>query len=174
MFASDFHSPFSKQSHWYLGLRYTDLMIRAKAPEILQQLLEHSKFPFRQDEDFLCGLCAQLERVTDDDINNQIDQVLINFLVKQSSIFKSRRVHEWVQLVVPAAKRPELPEPRKIHRLISKYRSPKPKNITTLRYQKNTFQTPGTELLGKAWHNCHEAHVFYADHVIVTSPPYDR
>ncbi|KAK6827258.1 hypothetical protein PG987_010599 [Apiospora arundinis] len=158
----------SRPAAWYIALRYSDLFIRGRQPLVLASLLNNPDFSSSDDEDFLCGLCAQLERVTQEDIDdNPVIPVLKKFLALKVIASSSRRVHAWIQLTMPAV---ELPKPSRRHKL---------KNKIVGMFNEKTFEsnvgfsriaTDGLvdtgELLKKAWETCPEANLFYADQVL--------
>ncbi|KAI0185612.1 pfs domain-containing protein, partial [Xylaria flabelliformis] len=153
------------KSQWYLGLRYTDLLIRGSAPKNLENMLNNENFPLKQDKNFLCGLCAQLERVRrDSNVNERMVVVLSDFLREQGNVSKSARVRQWVTLVnvdnfIPG-------ETSKICRIFPHIRYNPRKYTDTIGYQASSIQTLGQELLNRAWESCHEVRLFYADQVI--------
>ncbi|KAK8009907.1 hypothetical protein PG990_008872 [Apiospora arundinis] len=158
----------SRPAAWYIALRYSELFIRGRQPLVLASLLNNPDFSSSDDEDLLCGLCAQLERVTQEDIDdNPVIPVLKKFLAFKVIASSSRRVHAWIQLTIPAV---ELPKPSGRHKL---------KNKIMGMFNAKTFEanvgfsriaTDGLgdtgELLKKAWETCPEANLFYADQVL--------
>lgn len=147
---------------WYVALRYTDLTIQGRKGVILESLLKNLKPSLKKDENFLCGLCALLEQAIHDNSDNEVIKVLRGFLTDQRAISKSRRVREWVNLIVGPAKSTK---PSKTKRLLYRLHLSR-EYFTTVGYQKAPSQTLENVLLEKAWPTCHEAKVFYADQVI--------
>jgi hypothetical protein len=152
---------------WYVTLRYTDLLIRGNAKDLLKSLLDCPKLPCRQDKEFLCGLCAQFEQANSRDAQSrdvEVIDVLRTFLIQQGKTSKHDRVQEWVRLVIGTTDLPSSHKPAK-HGWLSSM-SGSSKYRTTIGHRKIQPETPGDELLGKAWKICREAQVFYADQVI--------
>ncbi|OTA83666.1 hypothetical protein M434DRAFT_400641 [Hypoxylon sp. CO27-5] len=155
-----------KPAQWYYALRYTDLLIRGRGSVLLKSLLESPRFLFKQDKNFLCGLCAQLEEAVGED-PNPVVPVIAEFLHQQVTISKSQRVHKWVWLTTSHTTEHPKPKKRSIFkRLRNKLSSGAHTYCTTVGYQTMLLQIPGSELLNEAWPTCHEAQVFYADQVI--------
>ncbi|KAH8886067.1 hypothetical protein GQ53DRAFT_658583, partial [Thozetella sp. PMI_491] len=168
-----------RPSYWYFALRSTDLFIRGKAATALGAMLENPELKCKQDENFLCGLCAQLEQASNDNVKSSNDLViktLSTFLTKQARSSKSKRVHEWVWLTV---KLKVHEEPSRIGNLLSKlpggtkmsqrlFKRQGAHNAygTDLGNQRARPKEGGNALLSKAWEDCSEAQVFYADEVI--------
>ncbi|CAG8760354.1 2134_t:CDS:1, partial [Racocetra fulgida] len=64
---------------WYRALRFTDLFIQSHKFASLEQSIY--KIPFRQNNEFLWGLCERLERVVaDSELDNDIRKGAMNFL----------------------------------------------------------------------------------------------
>ncbi|KAI0381273.1 hypothetical protein F5Y04DRAFT_79493 [Hypomontagnella monticulosa] len=152
-------------SSWYKVLRRIDLLIRAKVlPRELESLLGNPDFPVKRDKNFLCGLCALLERVKhDENRNDEIVEVLNKFLDQQGAISKSNRVRQWVELI---SGHPMLTKPSKIWRLVPKFLHSPRKYSITIGYQESLPQILAGELMAKAWDSCHLVRVFYADQII--------
>ncbi|KAL6798932.1 NACHT domain-containing protein [Trichoderma sp. SZMC 28013] len=145
-----------KPKDWYVALRATDGLVWANAPKHLEALLQHPDLPCREDKDFLCGLCAQLE-VADDLKHDQVVNVLKTFLIAQASQTKFCRVLEWARLVT---KSPQLDSPNLSR---SGRRKAYLSNVECL---KPKVHQPRKQLLDNAWRSCYKVREFYADQVL--------
>ncbi|PNP53103.1 hypothetical protein THARTR1_06313 [Trichoderma harzianum] len=145
-----------KPKDWYIALRATDGLVWANAPKHLEALLQHPDLPCREDKDFLCGLCAQLE-LADDLRHDQVVNVLKTFLITQASQTKFCRVLEWTRLVTrsPQLDSPNLSRSGRRKGYLSNVECSKPKA-----YQ------PRKQLLVNAWQSCHKVREFYADQIL--------
>ncbi|KAI0179741.1 armadillo-type protein [Hypoxylon sp. FL1284] len=159
-----------RPQQWYLALRYTDFLIRGRAPVLLKSLLETLDLPIQQDKNFLCGLCAQLEQVKlAIDPDNGVVDILGEFLIEQSAKSKSRRVHNWVQVVIPEKKHPNHTNFLiRTSRLIPSWLG-EPRTYGTAIKQKELLPQTSRDwnaLLSKVWGRCHQFKLFYADQLI--------
>lgn len=168
-----------KQATWYLGLRYTDLLIGCNAPQNLESLLENPKLSCRDDKKFLCGLCAQLEKAKNaPSPNNDITDCLERFLTPKITTLESLRLQEWFRLATNATKPLSLKKPTKSKKFLSILR-PKPKSHSsncTGWPPKQQPQETHSKLLEKGWNACSKAKLFYADQAIrnkYTSPEHE-
>ncbi|KAK4075450.1 uncharacterized protein Triagg1_4571 [Trichoderma aggressivum f. europaeum] len=145
-----------KPKDWYVALRATDGLVWANAPKHLEALLQHPDLPCREDKDFLCGLCAQLE-LADDLKHDQVVNVLTTFLIAQASQTKFCRVLEWARLVTrsPQLDSPNLSRSGRRKTYLSNVERSKPK-----------AHPPRKQLLDNAWRSCHKVREFYADQVL--------
>ncbi|KAK7996439.1 hypothetical protein PG989_004479 [Apiospora arundinis] len=157
-----------RPASWYMALRYSDLLIQGRQPLVLESLLNNTKFSSSKDDNFLCGLCAQLEHAVQENTdNNPVIPVLKDFLILKGRSSSSRRVHAWIQLTIPAV---ELPKPSWRHQL---------KNRFVGLFKVKTFETKvgssrkttgglrdAAKLLKEAWEDCPEAKLFYADQAL--------
>ncbi|KAL6830802.1 NACHT domain-containing protein [Trichoderma sp. SZMC 28015] len=145
-----------KPKDWYVALRATDGLVWANAPKHLEALLQHPDLPCREDKDFLCGLCAQLE-LADDLKHDQVVNVLKTFLIAQASQTKFCRVLEWARLVTrsPQLDSPNLSRSGRRKTYLSNVECSKPK-----------VHQPRKQLLVNAWQSCHKVREFYADQVL--------
>ncbi|OTB03368.1 hypothetical protein M426DRAFT_321936 [Hypoxylon sp. CI-4A] len=159
-----------KPAQWYFALRYTDLLIRGRNVALLKSLLESPSFPFQRENDFLCGLCAQLEKATDDDDpENGAIPVLVDFLIGQNRKSRSERVHEWVSLVTGKVEPPQSAARATARRLLPKLFGGTRKYAANIGYREMLSLIPGGDLLSRAWSTCQEARIFYADELIRSS-----
>ncbi|EXK77341.1 hypothetical protein FOQG_17945 [Fusarium oxysporum f. sp. raphani 54005] len=154
-----------KQKSWYVALRFTDMLIQAKAFNSLEDFF--LKVPCRQEKEFLCGISAQLEcawRIGDPFVKGQIDKFLGQVLVPLGSESTHQRVREWVRLVANTLGRSDWtdviqPTPRL-------WRLPlweQTEYASTIPCWKTRDEALGADLLTQAWFRCTEAQVFYAD-----------
>ncbi|KND89959.1 hypothetical protein TOPH_05346, partial [Tolypocladium ophioglossoides CBS 100239] len=144
------------------------MLVRGNSPELLKELVRNPKLPCRQDKEFLCGLCAQLEQAIKTKVlssDDKVIKVLEAFLVEQGENSKHSRVREWVRLLADATGRPNLIKLAKHGRLPS-ILGFSPHEYGTTRYPMVEAEEPQGELLSEAWKICLEAHIFYADQVI--------
>ncbi|KAL7914834.1 NACHT domain-containing protein [Trichoderma velutinum] len=145
-----------KPKDWYIALRATDGLVWANAPKHLESLLQHPDLPCREDKDFLCGLCAQLE-VADDLKHDQVVNILKTFLITQARQTKFCRVLEWARLVTRS---PQLDSP-------NLSRSGRRKAyLSNVECAKTKAHQPRKQLLDNTWQSCHKVREFYADQII--------
>ncbi|KAK6853993.1 hypothetical protein PG995_010805 [Apiospora arundinis] len=158
----------SRPAAWYIALRYSDLFIRGRQPLVLASLLNNPDFSSSDDEDFLCGLCAQLEHAGQENTDKTpVIPVLKDFLILKGRSSSSRRVHAWIQLTIPAV---ELPKPSWRRQFKNKFLG---------LFKVTTFETKvgssrkttgglrdAAKLLKEAWEDCPEAKLFYADQAL--------
>jgi len=155
-----------RPARWYIALRYTDMLIRGKALDHLESLLQNRELACRKDKDFLCGLGAQLDQAINTEglsPNDRVVQILDEFLVQQGKTSKHPRVQEWVRLVTGTTGQPNWAKPG---RLLPRLHFGPREYGTTVGCQKTQPDTDRGELLGEAWKTCLEAQVFYADQAI--------
>ncbi|OPB37082.1 hypothetical protein A0O28_0039940 [Trichoderma guizhouense] len=145
-----------KPKDWYIALRATDGLVWANAPKHLEALLQHPDLPCREDKDFLCGLCAQLE-LANDLKHDQVVNVLKTSLITQASQTKFCRVLEWARLVTrsPQLDSPNLSRSGRRKAYLSNVECSKPK-----------AHQPRKQLLVNAWQSCHKVREFYADQIL--------
>ncbi|KAK4040266.1 armadillo-type protein [Parachaetomium inaequale] len=151
-----------KQKSWYVALRFTDMLIQARAFNYLEEFV--GNVPCHHEKEFLCGLYAQLERAWeagDSSAKQQIIQLLEQNLVPAGYKSAHPRVHEWVKLVAVTLGRPDwrdnvLPAPKSWW--------PWKKGYTvSIPCREPSDGALSADLLNKAWECCLEAQVFYAD-----------
>ncbi|KAJ9613093.1 hypothetical protein H2200_003034 [Cladophialophora chaetospira] len=152
----------TRKRRWYLALRYTDLLINAEAFVNLKDFVD--RVPCSQQKEFLCGLYAQLEQAwgTVPSPKLKIVDFLENFLIPKGLESDDEIVHEWVKLVADTVGRPDWesdikPQEHRWH--LRKKKKYVPKIATS----QSPNQTAAAQLLKKAWDDCSEAKVFYAD-----------
>ncbi|KAF9770479.1 hypothetical protein IL306_011985 [Fusarium sp. DS 682] len=154
-----------KQKSWYVALRFTNMLIQAKAFNSLKEFL--LKVPCRQEKEFLCGIFAQLEQsweTADSLVKEQIDKFLDQVLVPVESKSPHRRVCEWVKLVADTLGRSNWTDVvqharRPWYRRVLK----QTKYASTIPCQKKRDEALPADLLKQAWLNCIEAQVLYAN-----------
>ncbi|KAL5592490.1 hypothetical protein FOBRF1_013516 [Fusarium oxysporum] len=154
-----------KQKSWYVALRFTDMLIQAKAFKSLKDFL--LKVPCRQEKEFLCGIFAQLEQswqTSNSPVKEKIDEFLDQVLVPVESKSSHRRVCEWVKLVADTLGRANWtdvvqPARRPWYRRVLK----QTKYASTIPCRKKRDEALPADLLKQAWLNCMEAQVFYAN-----------
>jgi hypothetical protein len=151
-----------KPKGWYVALRATDGLVRANASQHLNALLQNPSLPCRDDKEFLCGLCTQLELARDMK-HDKVVEVMRAFLVQQGKTSTHDRVREWVRLTTGQA---NLTKATK-YGLLGWMSKPNPEKYgTSLDYLKlQSGETRGI-LLNEAWKTCLKAKIFYADQVI--------
>ncbi|KAH0555759.1 hypothetical protein GP486_006296 [Trichoglossum hirsutum] len=153
--------PQPKQKDWYFALRYTDMLIQAKAVDKLKELIPD--IPCRKKKKFLCGLYAQLEQAWgngDSDMKDRIVRVLEQAVIPIGSTH--RRVQEWDALVADTLGLEKTFQSTSRSRILSKKKEYNSDIEIFLRRR----LIPGTLpklLFEEAWSRCEEAQVFYAD-----------
>ncbi|KAH6971507.1 hypothetical protein BKA56DRAFT_677610 [Ilyonectria sp. MPI-CAGE-AT-0026] len=153
------------QKSWYVALRFTDMLIQAKAFKSLEDFL--SKVSCSKEKEFLCGIFAQLEQAWetgDPSFKGQIVDFLERVLVPAGSESPYPRVFEWVKLVAHTLGRSDWmdsiqPARRSWHRRLWKH-TPTASTIPCL---KTPDEALPADLLKQAWLSCIEAQVYYAD-----------
>jgi HEAT repeat protein len=154
-----------KQKSWYRALRFTNMLIEAKAFEDLEQFIE--EVPCSQEEEFLCGMYAQLEQAWKAKNSSRgpgIVKFLHKVLVPIGSQSKNGRVREWVKLVAdtlgqPSWKNDIKPARRRFRTLFRKEKE----HSSTIHCLEMYDGALPADLLKQAWLDCIEAQVFYAD-----------
>ncbi|KAH7120447.1 hypothetical protein B0J13DRAFT_612794 [Dactylonectria estremocensis] len=154
-----------KQKSWYVALRFTDMLIQAKAFNSLEHFLR--EVPCRQEKEFLCGIFAQLEQAwetRDPSAEGQIVRFLERVLVPVESKSTHRRVCEWVKLVADTLGRSDWtdgvqPARRSWYRRLWK----QTEYASKIPCRKTGDEALPVDLLKQAWSRCIEAQVFYAD-----------
>ncbi|KAF4636626.1 hypothetical protein G7Y89_g1439 [Cudoniella acicularis] len=156
-----------RQKSWYAALRCADFLIDTKAFHHLEALV--LKIPRNQEKEFLCGLYAHLEQawvVGDAFARGEIVRFLDQVLVKIGSISKHPCVREWVKLIADTLEQPNWkntvqPVPQSsLQRLLLRK---KKEYAPTISKPERRDETLSRDLLEKAWSDCNEANVFYAD-----------
>ena len=150
-----------KQKSWYVALRFTDMLLGARAFNYLEEFV--GKVPCRHEKEFLCGLYAQLERAWeagDSLAKQQVVQLLEQILVPAGCKSAHPRVREWVKLVADTLGRPDW---RANVRPAPKCWWRKKEYTSSIPSEGTSDDTLSANLLEKAWKSCPEAQVFYAD-----------
>ncbi|GAB1315795.1 Armadillo-type protein [Madurella fahalii] len=154
-----------KQKSWYVALRFTDMLLEAKAFSHLEKFIK--TVPCRSEKEFLCGLYAQLELAwkTEDreteGHKHQIVQLFDQVLVPIGCESRHRRVYEWVKLVADTLGQPHWKSRVQLGR---GFRWPWREEYTDLiHFQEPKKDALPADLLNEAWKRCFEAQVFYAD-----------
>ena len=173
-----------KAAYWYVALRFTDLFIRGGKEEELRELLAALKPECKKNEDFLCGLSAQLEQIRHNNFDGSKDaviNVLELYLCNAAAVNKSGRIHKWMAVLELKVERPQsvinnlldkLPHSKdskffdKFRGKVSKWHGDPESFNTTIEYWQNPHEEAGGELLSEAWRKCKETQQFYADQEI--------
>ncbi|KAH6997421.1 armadillo-type protein [Ilyonectria destructans] len=153
------------QKSWYVALRFTDMLIQAKAFKSLEDFLP--KVPCSKEREFLCGIFAQLEQAWetgDPSVKGQIVDFLERVLIPAGSESPHPRVFKWVKLVANTLGRSDWmdavqPARRSWHRRLWK----QTKYASTFPCLKMPDEALPADLLKQAWLSCIEVQVFYAD-----------
>ncbi|KLU87432.1 hypothetical protein MAPG_06432 [Magnaporthiopsis poae ATCC 64411] len=151
-----------KQKGWYVALRFTDMLLSARAFSSLEHIVR--AVPCRSEKEFLCGLYAQLERAwvaENPETKQRIVVIFDHVLAPMGCESHHRRVHEWVKLAADTLGKPEWKTkvPRE-----SRFRWPRRQEYdSSIPCQEPSKDVLSTDLLEKAWECCSEALVFYAD-----------
>ncbi|KAJ6024149.1 hypothetical protein N7540_004946 [Penicillium herquei] len=152
-----------QQKDWYGALRYTDLLITAKAFKMLESFLQHN--PSKAADQFWCGIFAQLERswYAEKDTHKAITDLISGVLPQIDH--KRRLVWMWISMLAEIFDQPDwkgLAKPQ------SKLRFLKKNTKVDLRFTaffsiEITGLEDKSQLLDAALPNCFEAVEFYAD-----------
>ena len=158
-----------KQKDWYFALRYTDMLIQAGAFSKLEEFILH--VPCREEKEFLCGLYAELEQAWETGssfLKGQVVGLLERVLVPVGS--KYQRVQEWGKLVADTLQRSNwkeflqhAPHSWTLRSLIPRKQKNYASTLKIFCGRKIRPETLPTHLLERAWLNCEEAQMFYAD-----------
>jgi hypothetical protein len=159
----------SRRKRWYLALRYTDLLVRSKAFEDLETLL--GVLRCRYEEEFLCGLCAQLEEAWQSLENIETDKKGIILRIVECHLLPARanrkNLQGWIRLVSGTFQQSQWgdgADPAHHYKFALWNRNKKqkryPSNVSCWKAPEASNQSP---LLAKAWAACVEAHAIYAD-----------
>ncbi|KAJ3495867.1 hypothetical protein NLG97_g3076 [Lecanicillium saksenae] len=165
---------------WYFALKYTSMLLRENSPTILENFLH--KAPWCQEDNFLCGLCAQLDRLgatktikmdgaiaTDHEegANNGARAVLETFLRKQGQESDSTRLRTWLSLIrlPPDDTARQVSRKAKFKKVFAKFCH------ASHEYETHSFgeievREPNDRLLKDAWNGYNDGRVFYADQAI--------
>ena len=152
---------------WYRALRYTKLLIRAQAFQMLEDLTQ--QHPFCESGDFWCGLYAQLEQAWVSGTQcsrSKIVELITKTMPRAKST--SHRVREWVGLIAQTLDQPDWEgvHPKKPHKFrLWKKEDYKP---TLPMFDIQTIK-PGDDLshlLKAAWPTCKEALTFDVDNAL--------
>ncbi|KAF5697144.1 ARM repeat-containing protein [Fusarium mundagurra] len=138
-----------KQKSWYVGLRFTDMLIQAKAFNLLEDLL------LKLEQAWTTG---------DASVKKQIDKFLDQVLIPSGLKSAHQRVREWVKLVANTLGRPDWtdaiqPTPRSWCVPLWKQKE----YAMTIPCQKTQNEPLSADLLKQAWFHCTEAQLIYAD-----------
>lgn len=170
-----------KSKRWYVALRYTDMLIEARAFAGLKQFIQD--VPCRQGIDFLCGLCAQLEHAWEaaansDSVHTQFIQdelqAIVNLLpdpksrsdvlrpVGKNGSEDCKRMGAWKEAMLKTFGHSSSPNS------IANPASTEQDNPYTYAVGCHTIMDSAltADLLSKAWLRCPEAQLFYADAVL--------
>lgn len=153
------------QKSWYVALRFTDMLIQAKAFKSLEEFL--SKVPCSKEGEFLCGIFTQLQEAWetgDPSVKEQIVDFLERVLIPAGSQSPHQRAFGWVKLVANTLGRPDWkdavqPARRAWYRRLWK----QTKYASTIPRLKMPDEALPEDLLKQAWISCIEARIFYAD-----------
>ncbi|KAH2345388.1 hypothetical protein KXW91_006727, partial [Aspergillus fumigatus] len=154
--------PLPKQKNWYVALRYTDMLIQAKAFRKLEEFIRG--VPCCQGKEFLCGLYAQLEQAWKAGDSSMKAQVVELLQLMNQTESKDQSVQEWRKLVADTLNRSDWKDalPRIQHLRPWKNKMFK----CNLEFVPRQRMKPGrlpADLLAAAWSNCEQAQRFYAD-----------
>lgn len=156
---------FDKQATWYSSLHFADLLIYKKNYAGLGDFIRD--IPCGKEKEFLCGLFAKLETAWFSGGTNADAEAIVYFidenLVKEASSSKHQRVREWLKAVSITLHKPEWP--LATSRTTSGCfnflrRSDYSADIECIRLQR---EGAAGQLLERAWRECPEAKLFYAD-----------
>jgi HEAT repeat protein len=153
----------SKQKSWYIALRFTDMLIQSNAFNHLDKFLE--KVPCRNEEDFLCGLYAQLElswiRGFNQDAIVRFCEHTVN---PAASMSKYQRVQKWMVVMGMTVRRDWIlgslsKSTFKLPWRTSEFHT----NVTFNNLDDEPLRT---DLLETAWRCCSKAQIYYADAIL--------
>ncbi|KAJ5712585.1 hypothetical protein N7493_009053 [Penicillium malachiteum] len=151
------------QRDWYGALRYTDLLITAKAFKTLEHFLQYN--PSKTADQFWCGLLAQLERswYSEKDTQKTITDLISRALSQIDN--KRRPAWMWINMLAEIFDQTDWKgqtKPRRKREFLKKKSKADP---TFTAYFPTEITGLGNEsqLLDSALPNCDEAVDFYAD-----------
>jgi len=157
----------SKGKEWYMALRYTKLLIEARAFRILQDFIEQQ--PYNYEKQFWCGLYAQLEHaweIGDSTAKGQVTGLLDQFITQRE--WRSSHVKIWIRLIADTLDQARwkifaLERRHCLRRWKNKKGQSKLQHFN-VRYL--CMETLPTDLLNRAWSECKEAQRLYADFLV--------
>ncbi|KAH8881364.1 ARM repeat-containing protein [Thozetella sp. PMI_491] len=153
------------QKAWYVALRFTDMLIAARAFKDLERLV--GLLPCAHDKEFLCGMYTQLESawaVGDDATKAAVVRFVDQVLVPECAKSQHQRVAEWTRTIARRLGKLDwsekvAPEKRSWRRLVGGGET----YASSLPGPTKQDHTLPCDLLDRAWQSCIEAHVVYAD-----------
>ena len=154
----------SKTQGWYATLRYTDMLIKARAFSMLNSLLCQSLCV--EEDPFFCGLYAQLEQAWYADISSRHHiENLIQLMVSQSENYKLQ-TSKWINILAEATGKQEWKVQEKRARFfkLNFHRKKEQSGLKPNAFNGNQLITgKPRNLLNEAWEGCQKAKLFYAD-----------
>ncbi|PYI01508.1 hypothetical protein BO78DRAFT_435822 [Aspergillus sclerotiicarbonarius CBS 121057] len=156
----------SKTQGWYAALRYTDMLIKARAFNMLNSLLGQSLCV--EEEPFFCGFYAQLEQAwCGDELARHDIENLIQSTLSKSQNYK--QASKWINILAATTGHREWEIQQKKSRFFkfNLHRKSRQSGINLDMFNGNLpiTETP-RHLLDDAWASCQQAKLFYADLVI--------
>ncbi|KAJ5638532.1 hypothetical protein N7528_000922 [Penicillium herquei] len=151
------------QKDWYGALRYTDLLITAKAFKTLEHFLQHN--PSKTADQFWCGLFAQLERswYSEDDTQKTITDLISRALSQIDN--KRRPAWTWINMLAEVFDLPDWKgqdKPRRKREFLKKKSKADP-TFTAFFPTEITGLGNESQLLHSALPYCIQAVELYAD-----------
>ncbi|KAE8330029.1 hypothetical protein BDV39DRAFT_202613 [Aspergillus sergii] len=157
----------ARGKNWYLALRYTGMLIEARAFQMLKALLEDKLCD--DQETFLCGVYAQLEQLWvagDEPTRRNVEEVVESTLPRA---LKSKRTVKWVNSIGTTMNIPEWTNHKaksRFSKLIFWDNKGECKPQMQLKISAGNTRSNRdmpTRLLEAAWQSCHEARMLSAD-----------
>lgn len=160
---------------WYIALRYSDMLIQAKAFMGLEAFIKG--VPCRKEVDFLCGLYAQLEHAWDfftssysastEASRKELQHIAGIVPAPDGGSNDLKRVEAWREAIAGLFSLPTIETdyaPTQTKKRLRFAVLEKNKDYSYgVAYQTPIGQPPSTGLLSEAWPKCGPALVFYAD-----------
>ncbi|KZF19150.1 ARM repeat-containing protein [Xylona heveae TC161] len=161
----------SKKKGWYVALRYTDMLLKAQAFQMLQSFLKES--PYYENEQFLCGLYSQLEQAWlsgDKLVKDRVIDLLTCTLTQPQN--EEQQLRQWIGLIANTLDQPcwnkcYLHTEEHKFRIWknSKNKAYEPK-LTAFLEENPKLEDHPAYLLETVWSQCNDAKSFYADNRI--------
>ena len=160
-------SLYSRQKSWYQALRYCDLFLRCKAWKLYRQVLE--MIPCRNEKNFVCGVYAQIEDAwtaaegkKDQDTKQRLIEIF-RWLRNRNDHTKDALACAWASSLSSVLGEKHIAV--RMSRL-SLSRKTYQSNLMLLLIHYVPPVSFESCLLLKAWQDCTEAKLFYADALI--------
>ena len=146
------------------------MLVKARAFKTLDYFLE--KVPCANETNFICGMCALLEEAYSyqEVSKEEIVPIVTKIFSSNTAVSKTTSVQEWIQILADTFKEPQwrtnnMPPPQPFYRTLFRGKRKKPAPEIQFRHRRD--RPDQANLLSKAWKQCEEANLFYADAAVI-------